>query len=273
VLQTRSWLPRTHGLVRLAFARRAELTEVGVLHQAGAGRVRFPKCAQGSPPEAVLLNMAGGLTGGDSINADIALAAGAEATVTTAAAEKVYRSLEGDAEVRVRLSLGDGARLSWLPQPTILFDRSRLDRRTEVELTGTASLLAVETLIFGRGAMGEDVHRGFCRDAWRIRRDGALVFADTLRLDGAVAAVLDRPATLAGARATAMLLYVAADAAQRLADARAVLDGAKSAAGASSWNGVLLVRAIARDGRTLQGDIAALVRALSGRPPPRLWAC
>jgi urease accessory protein len=259
--------------VRLDLARRSGATEIGVLHQAGAARVLFPRPDAGAPPDAVLLNMAGGLTGGDSIHTDIALAAGAEATITTAAAEKVYRSLEGEAEVRVRLSLGDGARLSWLPQPTILFDRSRLDRRTEVELAGNASLLAVEMLIFGRGAMGEEVHSGFCRDAWRIRRDGTLVFADTLRLDGAVAAALDRPATLAGARAAAMLLYVAADAPQRLSDVRAALDGAGSAAGASAWNGVLAVRAIARDGRVLQGDIAALVQALSGRPPPRVWGC
>ncbi len=273
MLQTRSWLPRTQGSVRLAFARRGGATAVGVLHQSGAARVRFPKPAAGAPPEAVLLNMAGGLTGGDSIHTDIALGAGAEATVTTAAAEKVYRSLEGDAEVRVRLSVDDGARLSWLPQPTIVFDRSRLDRRTEVELAGNARLLAVETLIFGRAAMGEEVHSGSCRDAWRVRRDGELVFADALRLDGAVAAALDRPATLAGARAAAMLLYVAADAPRRLAQVRAMLEGAGSAAGASTWNGVLAVRAIARDGRALQGDIAALVEALSGHPPPRVWAC
>ena len=165
------------------------------------------------------------------------------------------------------------ARLAWLPQPTILFDRSALDRRTEVELAGDSSFLAVETLIFGRMAMGEDVHRGTCRDAWRIRRDGALVFADTFRVDGAVAAALDRPATLAGMRAVAMLIYVAADASARLEAARAVLDRAQSVAGVSAWNGMLVARAMARDGRTLQGDIAVLAQALSGRPLPRVWAC
>jgi urease accessory protein len=273
VLQTRSWLPRTEGSVRLEFARRGEQTDLRVLHQAGAARARFPSPAEGAPPEAVLLNMAGGLTGGDSIHTSVALGPRAEVTVTTAAAEKIYRALEGDAEVRVRLALGEGARLAWLPQPTILFDGSRLDRRAEVELAGDASLLAVEMLIFGRAAMGEDVHHGACRDAWRIRRDGVLVFADTLRLDGAVAAALDRPGTLAGARAAAMLVYVAADAPARLAAARAVLDRAQSATGASAWNGMLVARALARDGRTLQRDMAALVEALLGRPLPRVWAC
>ena len=33
----------------------------------------------------------------------------------------------------VRLEVGDGARLAWLPQETILFDRARLARRIDVD--------------------------------------------------------------------------------------------------------------------------------------------
>ena len=245
-----------------------------MLHQAGAARVRFPRPGAGAPPEAVLLNMAGGLTGGDRMHLEVTLADGAEATLTTAAAEKIYRARDGEASaIGVKLALGAGARLAWLPQATILFDGSRLDRRTEVQLAGDARFLGVESLIFGRQAMGEDVYHGACRDAWRIRRDGALIFADTFRVGGAIAAALDRPATLAGARAAAMLIYVAADAASRLEAVRAMLDGVESVAGASAWNGLLVVRAFARDGRTLQGDIAPLAQALSGRPLPRVWQC
>ncbi len=127
--------------------------------------------------------------------------------------------------------MADAASLAWLPQPTILFDQARLDRRTDVAMAGSATLLAVEILIFGRAAMGEDVHRGGCRDAWRVRRDGRLVFADTFLVDGPVADVLDRGATLDGARATAMLLYAAPDAAARLDEARALLHDATSTAG------------------------------------------
>ena len=78
-------------------------------------------------------------------------------------------------------------------------------------------------LIFGRAAMGEDVRRGSCRDRWRVRRDGGLVFADTLRADGPIADILDRKATLDGARASAMVLYVAPDAAARLDEVRGLL--------------------------------------------------
>ena len=273
MLQARSWLPRTEGSVRLEFGRRGERTALHVLHQAGAARVRFPSPAADAPPEAVLLNTAGGLTGGDRIDIAVTLGAGAEATLTTAAAEKIYRARDGEAEIGVKLALAAGARLTWLPQPTILFDRSRLNRRTEATLSGDVSLLAIETLIFGRAAMGEDVLRGTCRDAWRVRRDGALVFADAFRVDGAIADVLHRPATLDGARAVAMLLYVARDAAGRIDKARVLLESIDMTAGASAWNGLLLVRAMARDGRVLLQGIAPLAQWLSGRPLPRVWQC
>ena len=273
MLQARSWLPRTDGSVRLGFTGGREETRVDALYQAGAARVRFPKPAAGAAPEAVLLNTAGGLTGGDRMAIEVTLAAGCSATVTSAAAEKIYRSLEGDAEIRVNLGLDDGARLLWLPQPTIVFDRARLDRRTDVAMSAGATLLAAEFLIFGRAAMGEDVHRGAARDAWRIKRDGRLVFADTLLVDGPVAGILDRGATLDGARATALLIYAAPDAASRLDAVRALLQDAAGAAGASTWNDLLVVRAAARDGRTLQKDLEPVMALLAGGPLPRVWRC
>jgi len=236
-------------------------------------RARFPKPVGGAPPEAVLVNTAGGLTGGDRIEVDVALAACAAATVTTAAAEKIYRARDDEAAIRVKIAVGPGARLGWLPQPTILFDRAAFDRATEIELAGDAGFLGVEMLIFGRTAMGEDVRHGVYRDRWRVRRDGALVFADTFRAAGAIAGILDRKATLDGARASATLLYAAPDAPARLDEVRAMLRGCGSVAGASAWNGLLAVRALAQDGRTLQCDIGPLAAALSGRPLPRVWQC
>jgi urease accessory protein len=259
--------------VLVGFARAAEDTVLRDLRQAGAMRARFPRKPVGEPPEAVLLNTAGGLTGGDRIDVEVALSGGAEATVTSAAAEKIYRAREDEAEISIRLSLGPGARLVWLPQATIAFDQARLDRRIEADLAGDASLLAVEILIFGRAAMGEDVNRGAWRDVWRVRRDGRLVFADAFRANGPIADILDRDATLDGARAVGLLLYVAPDAPARLEEVRGLLNDAKGAAGASAWNGLLAVRAVARDGRTLHNDLVPLITRLSGGPLPRVWQC
>ncbi|MBX9590407.1 MAG: urease accessory protein UreD [Hyphomonadaceae bacterium] len=273
MLQARSWLPRTEGSLRLGFVQGAGETRIGTLRQAGAVRVRFPRPAEGAAPEAVLLNTAGGLTGGDRIDIDVSLAAGCAATVTSAAAEKVYRSLGDATEIRAELQLGEAAACTWLPQPTILFDGANLDRRTQVHMAGSARLLAVEVLIFGRTAMGEDVRRGAIRDAWRVTRDGRLVFADATRVMGAVADALDRTATLDGARATAMVLYVASDAPARLDEIRALLDQVSSTAGVSTWNNILLVRAAARDSQELLHGLQPIMARLSGRPLPRVWQC
>jgi urease accessory protein len=267
-------LPRMEGSVRLGLARGADgRTALSVLRQSGAGRVRFPRPAGDAALEAVLLNTAGGLTGGDRMSVEVALGAGCSASITSAAAEKIYRALDGEASIRVGLTVGEGASLAWLAQPTILFDRARLDRRTEVAIAGSATFLAVETLIFGRAAMGEEVRLGACRDACRVRRDGRLVFADTFLVDGEVKRVLDRAATLDGARAVAMLLWAAPDAPARLDEVRALLQDTACAAGASAWSGLLMVRILARDGAGLQALLAPVITRLIGRPLPRVWQC
>jgi urease accessory protein len=272
VLQTVNWLPRTEGTIRLGFARVDGRTALRELHQAGAARVRFPR-SYDDTPEAVLLNTAGGLTGGDRITIDVNMETYCHATITSAAAEKVYRSLGDPTTIDIGLRLDAGARCFWLPQPTILFNASRLRRHTHVDMADDASLLAIEMLIFGRTAMGEEVHAGACHDAWRVRRGGKLIFADTTRVSGTVAQTLAHAATLDGARAMAMLLYVAPDAAARLDEVRALLARASGTAGASTWNGLVLVRAVAHDARALQRDISAIVVALAGRPMPRVWQC
>ena len=272
-LQARCWLPRTEGAIRLGCSRRGQRSHIDVLHQRGAARVRFPR-AVGGGIEAVLVNTAGGLTGGDRMDIAVSLSAGGEALLTSAAAEKIYRARdEQPAVILVNLTLTAGARLCWLPQPTILFNGARLDRRTEVWLGREDCLLAVELMVFGRAAMGEEVVGGAVRDVWRVRREGALVFAESLRLKGAIAAALQRKATLAGARAMALLVYVAPDAVERLGETRERLRCMAGVAGASAWDGLLLVRAMAEDASTLQRDVAALVEWLSARPLPRVWRC
>jgi urease accessory protein len=273
VLQARPWLPRTQGLVGLAFVRQGQRTVLQVLKQSGAGRARFPNAAKGAPPEAVLLNTAGGLTGGDTFDVGVRLKHGAQATVTTAAAEKIYRARDGQTVIRVAIALERGAGLAWLPQATILFDQAQLDRRTDVELAEGASFLGIETLIFGRTAMGEQVQRGACRDGLYIRRAGKLIYADAFCLAGAIAPALARSGTLNGACAFATVVYTAADAPLHLDATRALLENADSTVGVSTWKDVLHVRAFAKDGRTLQADLRPVIEALSGRPCPRVWQC
>jgi urease accessory protein len=131
--------------------------------------------------------------------------------VTTQAAEKLYRVLPEDPDIAVetRLAVGAGGRCEWLGQEAILFQGTRLRRRLEAD-DGDGALLAVETLVLGRGAMGEAFTQGLVHDAWHIRRDGRLIWADALHFhgDGAGEGTLspELPHGLGQARALATML-------------------------------------------------------------------
>jgi urease accessory protein len=261
---------RAEGRIGLAVEQLGGRTILRRKAEAGSARVRLPR-VPGPGLEAVLINTAGGLAEGDRMATGIEAGPGADLVLTTAAAEKVYKS-EGDTtSVDVTLRLGSGARLDWLPQETILFDRARLARRLDVDLAPDASLLLFEATVFGRAAHQERVETGFFEDRWRIRRGGRLVYADTFRLSGPIAARLERPTIAAGARAVATLLYVAPDAAVRVEEARALLEGAASECGTGAWNGCLAARFVASDVETLRRDAARAIAGLASRPLPRVW--
>src|SRR5436853_1406869 len=170
------------------------------VHEAGSLRVRCPG-APAEELEAVLINTAGGIAGGDRFDFDVAAGKGTRLFVTTAAAEKVYRTLGPESEISVKLDIADGATLAWLPQETILFDRARLSRAIDVSLAPDARLLLAEAIVFGRAGMGEAVEEGRLFDRWRVRRGGKLIYAESVRLDGPIAERLGRTAVANGSRA------------------------------------------------------------------------
>jgi urease accessory protein len=262
-------LQRTEGRARVAFKRVGGVTRLDRLHQSGAAKARLPRVFSGAAPEAVLINTAGGLTGGDRMSAEIALAEECRALVTTQACEKIYRAAGGVAEIETRLRLAEKARLAWLPQETILFDGARLARRLEAELAPGASLLVVEAVIFGRAAHGETVRSGLFRDRWRIRREGRLVFADDLRFNWADAELLSRPAVVGGAGAMATILFVGEEPARYVEPLRAALG---DCGGVSAFDGKLLARVTAEGGAALRRVlIPGLVEVLDGAALPKLW--
>jgi len=262
-------MQRTEGTARVAFKRTATGTRLARLHQGGAYKVRLPRGAAGAPPEAVLINTAGGLTGGDRMSAEVTAGGGCRALVTTQACEKIYRASDGIAEVEAHLTAEEGSRLDWLPQETILFDGARLKRRLLADLAPGATLLAAEAVIFGRAARGEVMRTGAFSDRWRIRRQGRLVFADDLRFDWASGDPLGRPATLAGAGAMATILLVCDEAEKHLEPLRSVLGGS---GGVSAFNGKLLARVTAEGGAALRRVlIPGLVELLDGAALPRIW--
>jgi urease accessory protein len=268
-------LPRAQGELRLGFKRRGDLTVLDTLYQQGCAKARLPNVEEDGWKSAVAINTSGGLTGGDRLAIAVDWGEGARALVAGQAAEKIYRASSGVAQVRTRLTVDAGAQAEWLPQETILFDRAALDRDTIVTLMPDSRFLGVEAVVLGREAMGESVREGNFRDAWRINRGGRLIYADVIAVEGDIAQRFARTAIAGGARAFASIIHVAPDADSKLEAVRAAIENLEEAlAGASSWDGMLAVRVLARDGEAL---LAAVRRALEplrdGRALPRVWKC
>jgi urease accessory protein len=245
------------------------VTRRGNLHESGSLRVRFPS-PEDDGLSAMFVNTAGGVAGGDRFDTEIAVGEGAQLTLTTAAAEKVYRAHGEPAQLNIALRAGPKARLAWLPQETILFDRARVSRRIDIDLAEDASLLLCEIVIFGRSAMGERMLSGAFVDRWRLRRGGRLVFAETVRLDGDIGAKLARPAYAKGGVAIGTALIVPGDEAlvERIRELAPSFGGE---VGISAWNGFAMARFCAQDAARLRADMMAVLGRASTSPLPRLW--
>jgi urease accessory protein len=262
---------RAVGRVSFAAAALNGRTRPMRIEESGSMRIRLPK-GEGAGLNAVLVNTAGGIACGDRFAVEIEAQADASVTVATPAAEKVYRSDGPVSNLSVKLTAGAGARLDWLPQETILFDQARLDRQLEATIAEDARLTLLEAVVFGREARAEQIVDGLFIDRWRIRRGSRLIYADTLRLAGPIADLLQKPSVGNGARAFATLIHVAPDAEERLESVREQLSSGQGCdTAASAWNGLLAVRFCAANVEALRAAICPFLLTFRGEPLPRVW--
>jgi urease accessory protein len=190
-------------------------------------------------------------------------------TATTQTAERAYRSADGVARVTVAHRVGEGAHLDWLPQETILIDRSALLRDTKVALAAEASCLLVEAVVLGRAAMGETLATVRLQDRREVQRAGRPVLVEPLRLE--TAALSAGAGVLQGARAFASVALVARGAEAGLDPLRRCLDEPGVEGAASGFDGKLTVRLMAAGGWPLRRQLIRLLEVLRGTPLPRVW--
>ena len=261
---------RAFGQASVQFALQGPVTRLVDLRQEGSARVMLPRSAP-DRPEVVFLNTSGGLTSGDRIAFSLALSAGAKVQATTQTAERAYLAREGPAALTVSMTAAAGADLIWLPQETILFEGSDLDRRTEIDLGEGASCVMLEMVVLGRRAMGERPGAARLTDRRRVTMQGRPLWVEQLRLDPGALAVAEGAAVLAGGAAFATLAIcgqgreAAAGALRELT----VPDGLQ--VGISGWNGRSLLRAVAAEAWPLKLYLGAAMARLTGRPLPRVW--
>ncbi len=255
-------LARSEGRVELRYRVKETSSNLAHLYQRGCGRVRFPTVDHADYPEAVLINTAGGLTGGDHMSYQVTLEAGAGLTVSGQAAEKIYRSVGSTAVIEAEMHVAREAVLEWLPQETILFEKSRLRRMNNVHLETGSRLIALEATLFGRTAHGETLRSASVRDGWKIWRDGRLLWFDNFALEGDIHIQSQRPAVLKGAKGMATIL-IADDQAESYHElARELCRECGVRAAVTCRNELLIMRVLAGSGYELRKSLARILNGM-----------
>lgn len=241
------------------------------LHQSGSAKVFLPKI-HCPTPEIVFLNTAGGVTGGDQLAYGLEIGSDARATATTQTAERAYEASFGTGRVNIDISVGEGARLDWLPQETILFEGSNMARKTKVNLGETSEFLMVETIVLGRAAMNETLEKVSFRDRREVRRAGELQWVDPFGFDACVLEKRDHLATFASARAFATVALFSQGAEDAIGPIRTAIEAeVETQAEASAWNGKAIVRLSSHDLLPLHKSLTRILNVLRGDPLPRVW--
>jgi len=261
--------PRAQGTIRLSTKVLGNRSVLDGFRQSGSFKCLFPR-SDDTGLDAVLLNTAGGITGGDVFRFTGHAAEGTTLTLTTQACERAYKAQPGPfGQITNHLRVDASARLNWLPQETILFNGSALDRRLVIDLAPDANALMVEPLVFGRAAMGEVLTDIRLRDRIEIRRDDTPVFLDATRFTGDLAAHLAKPHIANGAGAMALVVLASATAEGQLDPIQRMLP---ETAGASLIrNDLLAIRLLAENSFALRRTLMPILRRLNNDTLPRCW--
>jgi urease accessory protein len=238
------------GAARIAVAADRGHTRLRDLYQSDPCRVLFPRPAAGAPFEGIVVTTSGGIVGGDRIAIQVEAGDDSIATITTQAAEKIYRSAGLDSRMAIELTIGAGSLLEWMPQETILFDGARLRRETTIDVAPGSRLLCGEILVFGRRARGEKFTRGLLHDSWRITEGGHLIWADALHLADDIDGMMNRASSFDGAASLGTLVFRADDAGGHLDKVREILQDSaddRCMAAATCLGSLLIMRFLGTD--------------------------
>ncbi len=198
----------------------------------------------------VLVHPPGGLVGGDTLDLNISVAAGAHGLVTTPGATRFYRSDREMAVQRTNITLASSARMEWLPLEAIAYSGCVAENRLSMSLEPGAELLGWDVTSLGLPLADKPFESGnFCQ---HLEVPG--VWLERANIRALDALLLNSPLGLAGHRCFATLFFVAGSKLDRqrrqdtLDAARGVIQTHPlcATAGATSPDGkVVLVRVLA----------------------------
>jgi urease accessory protein len=264
--------PAWQASLALGFVRDGDTTRL--MRRTHRGPLRVQKALYPEGPGAchvIVVHPPGGVVGGDRLEIDVDAGPACSVLVTSPGAAKWYRANGRVSQQAVRLRVGAGAAVEWLPQETIFYDAASVDLDHDVDLAAGSVYIGSEVLCFGRVAAGEVFTRGWIRQRTRIRQEGRLLWWEQgiLTPDG-----IASPLGMRGHAVCATLLAVGRPVPAALQAHVRALDPQLAS---SQVKSVFVARYLGDDGeaaRAVMAQVWALLRPhLLDRPacPPRIW--
>lgn len=230
--------------------------------------------------QAVIIHPPGGVVGGDKLEMTVKVGRSAKAQITTPGAAKWYKANGHVSHQGIKLDIGAGGVLEWVPQETIFFDNAHMKLDHQVLLEKEASYIGCEILCFGRTASGESFNNGQISQRTSIRRDGKLVWFEQIRLQGGSSAMRN-PLGLGGHTVCATLIAVGksvpVDLLNEVREGAAGISGGYGHFGISQLASLNVARYLGNSSETARRIMLntwGLLRpAMLGRPAmvPRMW--
>lgn len=133
--------------------------------------------------EIMMMTASAGMLDGDEYDIEIIVKSGAALKFTGQSFTKIFKSGEkGGASQKVKITVENGGKLYYFPQPVIPFTDSIFDCRTEVYLESGSSFVMQDIFSVGRTAMNEYLAFTKYRSRTAVYVDEKLVFLDNVKL-------------------------------------------------------------------------------------------
>ena len=172
-----------HGVALARFARSGKRTYLADSYFRVPLQVMRPNYPEGeTPAHMTLINPTGGHVGGDLLELEIELDAGARVLWTTQGATKVYKSLGEPVVSTTIIEMGAGSGLELLPDPVIPYADSIYLQETRISMAEGAKLLYGESLYHGRVASGEHYDYSSLKLSLHIDYAGAPLLRDVMEV-------------------------------------------------------------------------------------------
>lgn len=173
-----------HAELQLRFATQGTRTVLTHRKHIGPLLVQRPFYPEGDVCHVYLIHPPGGIAGGDHLQLQAQLDAGAHTLITTPAATKFYRAAPGRISVLRQHVTVRNATLEWLPQETIYFNQAQARTLTRIDLDAGSRCISWEINCYGRRAGDEPFVAGTVRQALELWLSGKPLLLDHLHVDG-----------------------------------------------------------------------------------------